>query len=203
MNHKLWCPNLPFLCSKMICLPIMLHLDLESFIRSHLKLAVIQTANWADRRGNIQLPIYTYMNHVSLRPPYTSCLSIHSCIFLSYGSYVVQMHFACYARNFWCEMKNLGQVWKSFICQKEASAWYNALQFQKFPPRAFLVAFEASHAACVAYEAYTGPIERSPLFSLKFPPACNPLLTCALTPFFPHIRDNVAAFQVAVSKTPL
>ena len=76
------------------------------------------------------------------RPPYTpSCLLVH--------------YFALYAHNFWCEMKNLGQVWKSFIWGEGGiSMWCNALQFQIFPSRAFLVTFEASHATCVTYEAY-------------------------------------------------
>ena len=56
----------------------------------------------------------------------------------------------------------------------------------------------------VSHMRHTGPIERSPLFSLKFPlRPSNPLLTGALTPFFPHIGDNVAAFQVAVSETTI
>ena len=54
----------------------------------------------------------------------------------------------------------------------------------------------------VSHMRHTGPIERSPLFSLKFPlRPCNPLLTGGLTPFFPHIRDNVTEFQVAIPET--
>ena len=118
-------------------------------------------------------PIYTNMDHVSLSLPYTSCLSVHSCIFPQLCTTNAMYH-KCILnvmRNLWCEMKNLGQVWKSFICRREASsAWCNALQFRKFPPRAFLVAFEASHATCVTHEAYRSNWAKPPLL-IKIPPA--------------------------------
>ena len=86
-------------------LPRMLHLELESFIRSHLKLAAVVSdtnpqSSWQLWKYTTAIlhQIYTNMDHVSLSPPYTSCLSVRSSILSSYGCYVPQIHFACYAQ---------------------------------------------------------------------------------------------------------
>ena len=135
----------------------MLHLELKSFSKSHLNLAVvIQTSNPPD-----SCEIYNCQSTCT----WITCCWVHPTphVFqftLVYIYFCLMAYLYCrcilHIMRTTCDMR--WRIWGKYgnpsSVEGRHPAWCNAIQFQKFPPRAFSVAFEASHATCVTYEAY-------------------------------------------------